>query len=216
MRLPPARATIALVIVTACAWGLVAAAGLEGEVAVRAGFVPLRWSGRGLDVPGAVPGWLMPLTTLFVHGGLIHLAFNLLMLGFCGRFVEPALGARGILILYGVGAYAAAAAQWLVTPLAAMPMIGASGAISAVVAAYALLFGEQRTGLIRSVKVARTVHVLWLAAAWIGLQLLIGLVTIGSDRPIAVIAHIGGFLAGLVLARPLLRWGFDSRVAGLR
>ena len=210
MRLPPPRATVALVAVTAAAWGIAAVSGLGDEIALRAGFIPARWSGLALD--GAVPALATPLTATLVHANLLHLGFNLLMLGFCGRFVEVSLRVRGIAILFLVGAYAAAAAEWAVHPGSTAPVIGASGAISAIVAAYALLYGERRT-VIRIRWLADLVHVLWLAAAWIGLQLLFGLVTLGDGHPIAVAAHIGGFLAGLILARPLLRWGFHQRVA---
>ena len=120
-----------------------------------------------------------------------------------------------MLILYVVGAYCAAAAEWIAGPSGMVPMIGASGAISAIVAAYALLYGERRPGL-GPPWLAQTLHVAWLAAAWIGLQLLVRLATMGTDQPSAIVAHIGGFLAGLVLSRPLLRWGFTTRVATIR
>lgn len=213
MKLPPPRVTVALAAVTAAAWALVAAGGLDVEAAMRAGFVPARWS--GLVLAGAVPAWATPLTALLVHGGIIHLGFNLLMLGFCGRFVEASLGARGMLILYLAGAYSAAAAEWIADPAGIVPTIGASGAISAIVAAYALLYGERRRRP-GPPWLAETLHVAWLAAAWIGLQLLVGLVTIGTDQPIAIVAHIGGFMAGLLLARPLLRWRFAARLATVR
>ena len=213
MKLPPPRVTMALVGITAACWAIVAAAGLDMTAAVRGGFIPARWS--GLVLPGAVPAWATPLSALLVHGGIVHIGFNLLMLGFCGRFVEAALGGRGMLILYVVGAYFAAAAEWISDPSGIVPTIGASGAISAVVAAYALLYGERRP-TIGPPWLAQALHVAWLAAAWIGLQLLIRLVTMGTDQPIAVVAHIGGFIAGLLLARPLLRWGFTARLATVR
>ena len=213
MKLPPPRGTIALVGVTAACWAIVAATGLDMEAATLGGFIPARWG--GLVLRGAVPAWATPLSALLVHGGIIHLGFNLLMLGFCGRFVEAALGVRGLLILYVVGAYCAAAAEWVMNPAGIVPMIGASGAISAIVAAYALLYGERRP-MIGPPALARALHVAWLAAAWIVLQLLVRLVTMGTDQPIAIVAHIGGFMAGLALARPLLRWGFTARVATVR
>lgn len=214
MKLPPPRVTVALVGVTAACWAVVAAAGLDAEAVVRGGFVPARWSGE-LAIAGAVPAWATPLSCLFVHGGIVHLGFNLLMLGFCGRFVEAALGMRGMLILYVAGAYCAAGAEWLADPMGIMPTIGASGAISAIVAAYALLYGERRTAF-GPPWLSHALHVVWLAGAWIGLQLLVGLVTSRTDQPIAVVAHIGGFMAGLALARPLLRWGFAARIATVR
>ncbi len=116
------------------------------------------------------------------------------------------LGAGPVVVLYVVGGYAAAAAQWAVDPGSTVPIIGASGAISALVAAYARLFGERRAGAIGPFS-ADVVHVAWLAAAWVGIQLLMGIAGLGG-LAIAIWAHIGGFLAGLVLAHPLLRWRY--------
>ena len=97
-----------------------------------------------------------------------------------------------------------------------VPMIGASGAISAIVGAYALLFGERRARRIGPVP-ADVVHIAWLAAAWVGIQLLIGAAGMG-DVTVAIGAHIGGFAAGLVLARPLLLLavsrGLSDQLAG--
>ena len=207
MRLPPARATYSICAVTGLAWAIAATGGLGVRVAAVAGFIPARLS-MDLVVPGAAPEWLTPLTATLVHASLTHLAFNLLMLGFCGRFLEASIGSAATLLLYLVGAYAAAAAQYAIDPLSVAPMIGASGAASALVGAYALLYGRRRvqgwgprSGL--------ALHVLWLAAAWIGLQAMVGLASGGvpgapMGSRIAVAAHVGGFLAGLVLARPLL------------
>ncbi|MDB5672550.1 MAG: rhomboid family intrarane serine protease, partial [Alphaproteobacteria bacterium] len=102
-----------------------------------------------------------------------------------------------------VGAYVGAGAQYLIDPHSAVPMIGASGAISAVLGAYAMLFGKNRVK-VANPTLALWLHVLWLAAAWIGLQLLVGFAFTPGGEGIAVAAHIGGFIAGLALAKPLL------------
>ncbi len=83
-------------------------------------------------------------------------------------------------------------------------MIGASGAISGVVGAYALLFSRRR-GASAEHPLGNLLHILWLAAAWIFVQLLVGLASAGAHLSIAIAAHIGGFIAGLALAQPLLR-----------
>jgi membrane associated rhomboid family serine protease len=138
----------------------------------------------------------------------MHLLFNLLMLGFAGRLLEQAVGGVGVGVLYVVGAYAAAATQWALDPMSAVPMIGASGAISAIIGAYSLLYGKRRAQAIGPVP-ADIVHIAWLAAAWIGMQLLIGAAGMGGVT-VAIGAHIGGFVAGLALARPLLLWRYRS------
>lgn len=206
MRLPPPRAVTWLLGITIAAWVIAEALGLSDWVAVRAGFVPGRVTGS--PVLGVVPVWLTPLTATLIHGGIIHLGFNMLMLGYCGRFVEYAVGTVGLIILYVVGAYAAALAQYLAGPTMLIPMIGASGAISAVVGAYALLYSQKRSSVAKFGRFGHWLHVLWLAAAWIAVQLLIALATIAAHMAIAVAAHIGGFIAGLLLARPLLLWRY--------
>jgi membrane associated rhomboid family serine protease len=204
MRLPPARATTALGIVTVAVWLILSMSGLDQQAHVLGAFIPARASGL-IDIAGAVPVWLTPLTALLLHAGLLHLGFNMLMLGFCGRYVEVAVGLSGVLILYVVGAYAAALGQFALGPYETSPMIGASGAISALLGAYALLYGERRA-TVSNRRLNGLVNILWLAAAWIGLQLLVGLALTSETGGIAVGAHIGGFLAGLALARPLLLW----------
>ena len=146
-----------------------------------------------------------------MHAGLAHLVLNLVMLAFCGGQVERAVGPDGTAVLYVVGAYVAAFGQWLLAPASIVPVIGASGAISAVVAAYALLFGQREVKPLGPVP-GRVVHVLWLAVAWIGIQLLIGYAGMGmpgaGGAQVAIGAHIGGFDAGLAQARPLLLWRY--------
>jgi membrane associated rhomboid family serine protease len=175
--------------------------------AIVAGFVPLGWSGvvaLPAGHPAMLPGWMTPLTATLIHAGWAHVALNLVMLVYCGRQAERAVGTAGIGILYLVGAFAAAAGQWALSPGSAVPMIGASGAISAIVAAYALLYGQRQAKRIGPIP-AGVVHVAWLATAWVGIQALTGFAGLGA-APIAVGAHVGGFIAGLVLTRPLLMW----------
>ena len=197
-----ARATLVIAAATAIAWLAVTALGTEIWSAMGGGFIPARVSGAEVDF-AAVPVFLTPLSATFVHAGIIHLAFNLLILLFCGRAVENILGPAALVILYVAGAYAAAAAQYALTPMEATPMVGASGAISAVIGAYAILFGRNRVRVAHPT-LALWLNALWLAAAWIGLQLLIGFTFRGFSPQIAFAAHIGGFLPGLLLAKPLL------------
>ena len=204
----PRTATIALAGLTALAWLVVAAIGANDSAAALWGFIPARFSGL-LDLQGAVPAALTPLSSTLVHGGLLHVAFNLLMLVWCGTAVERVLGRGALLLLYGVGAYCAAIAQWLVDPGSAVPVIGASGAISAVIGAFALSFGEARR-ITRSPRLNRLINAAWLLAAWVVMQIMIGLLAGGQGVLIAVPAHVGGFLAGLLLQRPLLLWRYRS------
>jgi membrane associated rhomboid family serine protease len=200
MRLPPARATSFITVATTASYFLVAISGRSEEAWMVGGFVPARLA--GLPMPDALPIWITPLTTTLLHGGIFHLGLNLLMLIFCGRMVETVIGPAGLAILYLLGAYAAAAAQFFADPFDTSPMIGASGAISAVFGAYALLYGRPR-GFANHPRIGVAVNIVWLAAAWIGVQFLVGVTFAGMGMAIATAAHVGGFLAGLVLLRPL-------------
>ena len=212
MRWREAPATVAITAATVIVSVVIIALGALPAASLGAGVVAARFAGAVLP-PGVVvqvPLWLTPLSSTLVHAGAAHLVFNLVMLGFCGVQAERVLGSGALVLLYVVGAYLAAFGQWLLAPMSVVPMIGASGAISAVVAAYALLFGQRRAVAIGPVP-GRAVEVIWLAAGWIGIQALIGFAGMGvpgSDGAIAIGAHIGGFLAGLAMARPLLLWRY--------
>lgn len=197
-----ARATLGIAAVTTIAWLIPAMLGFSDAATVWGGFIPARVAGA-IAGGSFAPLLLTPLTATLVHAGFVHIAFNLMILLFCGRAVENIIGPACMVALYIVGAYAAAAAQFVADPMAVVPMVGASGAISAVLGAYALLFGRNRVKVSHPL-LAVWINALWLAAAWVGLQLLIGFTfTTGGER-IAIAAHIGGFLAGLLLAKPLL------------
>ncbi len=113
------------------------------------------------------------------------------------------MGTPGAAILYLLGAYAAAGAQYALDPTSAVPMIGASGAISAVLGAYAMLFGRNKVK-VASPRLAVLLNALWLMAAWIVLQIIVGVTFANAGIAVAVAAHIGGFAVGLALANPLL------------
>jgi membrane associated rhomboid family serine protease len=208
MALPPGRLTGWIVGFTSIVWMLLTLGGAIPYASVIAGFIPARLSGL-MIIDGGLPVLLTPLTAALVHADLLHLGFNMLMLFFCGKFVESAIGPRLMLLLYVLGAFAAAFAQYLVDPNSAVPMIGASGAISAIVGSYAVLFSNQKVRAIGPFS-PFVVRIAWLAAAWIAIQSLMGLATFGTMTRIAIAAHIGGFLAGLVLARPLLLLRYRS------
>ena len=204
----PRTATIAIAVVTAAVWLLTALMGADSRAAMIMGVVPARLSGL-IEIRPAVPAWLTPLSSTLVHGGALHLALNLLMLVWCGTKVERILGAGPIIFLYFVGAYTAAIAQWISSPVSPTPMIGASGAISAIIGAFALSFGQQKR-LVSSPSLNRTLNALWLLAAWVVLQIMTGLLAGVQGFLLATPAHIGGFIAGLLLQRPLLLWRYRS------
>ena len=199
-------ATYLITAITSLAWVIAIVAGQSDRAAYAMGFIPARLSGAGVPF-AAIPAILTPMTATLVHSGLIHLGFNLLVLVWCGAAVERVLGKSGLILLYLIGAYAAALAQWAVDPMGIVPMVGASGAISAVVGVFALSFGRAKQ-ISRSPTLNRWVNVLWLLAAWIVLQMMMGWLAGGQGYLLATPAHVGGFAAGLLLQRPLLLWRY--------
>lgn len=200
----PGVTTVAAIVI-GIAWLLAVGSGQQAEIIARGAISPARLSGGAALLDWSVPAWLTPLSACFIHADAVHLGFNLLMLVFCGRQVEPALGGRLLTLLLVVAAYGSAMTEWAFAPQSPALIFGASGAISAVVGLYALLYNDQQVRAIGPIP-AHVVRILWLAAAWIGVQALIGYGL--GDGVIAIKAHIGGFLIGLLLARPLLRWRF--------
>ena len=213
MRIPQswskARLTLLILGLTVVAWVIAVTLQREEWVAIWGGFIPARlaYGDQGMVF---APFWLTPLTSALIHAGFLHLLFNMLILVVCGRPVESVLGPLGLLILYLVGAYAAAAAQYATGPESATVMVGASGAISAVLGAYAILFGRNKVK-VQNPKLALWLNALWLLAAWIGLNLVMRVVAgegaipgTGAGVEVAIAAHIGGFLVGIALAWPLL------------
>jgi membrane associated rhomboid family serine protease len=182
--------------------------GLSDQAAYTMGFIPARLSGAQMMGP-AVPAILTPLSATLAHAGIIHLGFNMLILVWCGLAVERVLGAKPLILIYIVSAYVAAMAEWAISPDGQIPMIGASGAVSGVIGAFALSFGQQKQ-IVRSRSLNRALNAAWLLVAWVVLQLMTGVLGGMQGAFIATPAHVGGFLAGLVMQRPLLMWRYRN------
>jgi membrane associated rhomboid family serine protease len=180
--------------------------GQSEQVPFALGFIPLRVTVPAVPYPAA-PVALTPLTATLVHSNWLHVAGNLLILLWCGTQVERVLGATGLIVLYLVGAYGAAAAQWGVNPHATVPVVGASGAISAVMGAFALSFGRAKA-FTNNLRLNRWINVAWLLVAWVVLQLMMGWIGNQQGYLLATPAHVGGFAVGLLLQRPLLLWHY--------
>jgi membrane associated rhomboid family serine protease len=173
------------------------------------GLIPLEISSGDLMVPHPVPLYGTILTSMFVHGGLFHLAGNMLYLWIFGDNVEDSLGRVRYLLFYLLSGVGAAAAQILSDPHSKIPMVGASGAISGVLGAYLLLYPHARVvtlvffgWLVRVIEIRALV----VLGFWIVVQLVSGLLTWGAQvGGVAWFAHVGGFVAGLVMVLPLRR-----------
>ncbi len=173
------------------------------------GATPCRITGA-CAVPGDFPSPIATIfTSMFLHGGLLHVAGNMLYLWIFGDNIEDTLGHGRYLLMYLLAGVAAAATQVAVNPRSSIPMIGASGAVSGVLGAYILLFpfaGVQM--LVIFGFFARIVRwpALVVLGFWIVIQALSGLLTFsraawggGEAGGTAWFAHIGGFLAGMAL-----------------
>jgi membrane associated rhomboid family serine protease len=211
MREPAAWATRIIILVCVAIEGLnlVMGQGFARGLMQVAGLVPARVTGAVVGLPdGPVPEPLTFLTHIFLHSGPVHLAMNMVFLAWVGRQVELFAGLWRYLLLFFAGGVAGGLLQVVLTQASVIPVIGASGAISAVFAAYAVLFaraGEAPARFLGLRLSGETVRALRYASLWIGLQLLTGVAFNSPGQPgIAIWAHIGGFLAGLVLA-PLLK-----------
>jgi membrane associated rhomboid family serine protease len=154
-----------------------------------------------------VPRYATPLTSMFLHGGFMHLAGNMLFLWIYGDNVEDAMGHGRYLGFYVLCGLAAVLAQALGDPHSAYPIIGASGAVSGVLGAYLLLFPRARVltlVLLPFFLTTLRLPAMLLLLLWFAAQLVSDLAARGGSASVAFSAHIGGFLAGMALV-PLLK-----------
>lgn len=144
------------------------------------------------------PTWSTPLTYAFLHGGWMHLIGNMLFLWVFGDNVEDALGHWRYLALYLLGAVAAGLAHAFAMPQSNAPLIGASGAVSAIVAAYLMLFPRVKLWVLVLMRIPLKISAMWVIGAWILFQLFNAVSTTEADET-AWWAHVGGLVAGAVL-----------------
>jgi membrane associated rhomboid family serine protease len=176
-----------------------------GAVAVYAyGVIPTVLFGNDSLPPeiARVPPELTIVTSMFMHGGWMHIIGNMLYLWIFGNNIEDRLGHFRFVLFYLLCGTAAALAQSLANTHSEVPMIGASGAIAGVLGAYLVLFPRAHvlvliplgffTQLMR-------LPALWVLGFWFVLQLFLSLVGRGQEGGVAYLAHIGGFVAGIVL-----------------
>lgn len=145
------------------------------------------------------------VTHMFLHGGLLHLAGNMLFLWVFGDNLEDQMGRLGFLAFYLACGLIAAGAQIMWNPYSTVPMVGASGAIAGVMGGYLLMFPKARVDVIAIIIVfikRFTIPAWVMLMAWFALQLGFGIAS-DEDSGVAYWAHNGGFIAGILLAIPL-------------
>jgi membrane associated rhomboid family serine protease len=199
--------TFALIALNVLAWLLELGQGSEGalQAFVQAwGVVPREYT-SGTDLPPAIPApiWTTTITSMFLHGGWMHLGGNMLYLWIFGDNLEKVMGHFRFLCFYLVCGIAAAVAHIVFNPSSTIPTVGASGAISGVLGGYLILFPRNRVRVLTRGGVAHVPAVVVLGI-WILLQFINGIGSVAATPEtagVAYLAHIGGFVAGLVLVK---------------
>jgi rhomboid family protein len=209
--------TVVLIGLNVAAWILVQGMGAEptlSQSVCELGLIPGELLGRipeGYTLPMSremscvigPPHWYTPLSSMFLHGGWLHLIGNMWFLWLFGNNVEDSMGHGRYLVFYLLCGLAAASAQTLVNPNSAIPMVGASGAISGVMGAYIVLYPRVRIHMLIFLGffITRAVVPAYVMLGyWLLLQIVGGLPALAEESGgVAFWAHAGGFLAGAVL-----------------
>lgn len=184
--------------------------GRDMDVAVAVlGFTPASLFRHRVAVHGFVspPPIETIFTSMFMHGGLLHIAGNMLYLWIFGNNVEDAMGHVRFIIFYLASGIAAALTLAYIDPLSRIPMVGASGAISGVLAAYMLLFPRARVTVIVPLGIIFypiAMSAFWVVCFWFLLQLVSAGLSDPNQPGVAWWAHVGGFAAGLIMT-PVLK-----------
>ncbi|HEY6109823.1 MAG TPA: rhomboid family intramembrane serine protease [Gemmatimonadales bacterium] len=223
--------TVGIIILNVAAWLFLEGAGTRNAVTAAVcnyGLIPGEVlqrlpPGTGIEMaPGLFcavdpgPQYWTVFTSMFMHGGWMHLIGNMVFFWVFGNNIEDAMGHVRFLIFYLVCGVAAAAAQTFANQASAVPMVGASGAISGVLGAYLLLYPRVRVHALLPLGfyiTTITMPAYVMLGYWILLQVLGSLPALGSHQAggTAFLAHIGGFVAGLVLIRLFARREYLER-----
>jgi membrane associated rhomboid family serine protease len=197
-----------LLCVAAYVWEVSLGRDMDNAVAIL-GFTPGTLLGTK-PAPSSLMG-VPPFATIFIsmflHGGILHIAGNMLYLWIFGNNIEDAMGHGRFILFYFVCGLAAALTMVLVDPLSAVPMVGASGAISGVLGAYMLLYPRARVHVIVPLGfffIPFWINAVWVVGFWFATQLVSAAFSDPAQPGVAFWAHVGGFLAGIALT-PLLK-----------
>jgi membrane associated rhomboid family serine protease len=179
------------------------------DATLALGFTPVTLFGHEpapSEVIG-IPAWGTLFTSMFLHGGWLHLIGNMLYLWIFGNNIEEGMGHIKFTLFYLATGVIAALTMGLIDPMSNIPMVGASGAISGVLGAYMLLYPRARVRVLVPlgiIPVPFWVRAVWVVGIWFALQLVAAAYADPTQPGTAFWAHIGGFIAGLVLT-PVLK-----------
>jgi membrane associated rhomboid family serine protease len=203
--------TIGIIVACVLVWILVQGAGtsqelLDGSIC-SLGAIPGEITGRAVGRGPCPPGgltWPTLVTSMFLHGGWMHLIGNMWFLWIFGNNVEDSMGRFRFLVFYLLTGLVAAGTQILLNPTSPLPTVGASGAIAGVMGAYIVLYPRARVAtLFFFIIFFRIFQVpAWVILGyWILIQVVSQASSAGTGGGVAYGAHIGGFLAGVILIR---------------
>jgi membrane associated rhomboid family serine protease len=184
--------------------------GRDMEAALNVlGFTPASLSGGNFAPSEAlgIPPFATIFISMFLHGSILHLAGNMLYLWIFGNNIEDAMGHFRFIVFYLVSGVIAALTMAYMDPTSRVPMVGASGAISGVLAAYILLYPRARVTVVIPLGIVFwpfRVSAAWVVGLWFLTQLALAAMTDPSKPGVAWWAHVGGFAAGLALT-PLFK-----------
>lgn len=174
---------------------------IEGDrtAALAFGMIPAVFNDTRTLPPGyeLIPEWATMITYAFLHGGWMHLAGNMLFLWVFGDNIEDAVGHFKYLIFYLLCAAGGGFAHSLVNPGSEAPLVGASGAVAGIVAAYLILHPKVRVWILVLMRIPVPLPAMWVLGAWIVWQVV--QIVIAVDEDVAWWAHIGGLITGAIL-----------------
>lgn len=203
-------ATYALILINVAVW--LATSGVQSEATLQAaaigfGVIPSVLFGVDHVSPEllSVPPLATLVTSLFLHAGFLHIAGNMLFLWVFGDNVEDALGSIRFTLFYLACGVCAALAHAYALPSSQQPLIGASGAIAGVVAAYVMLHPRVRLWALFLARIPLKLRAIYVIGFWILFQ--VGMALYGGPSEVGWWAHVGGFGAGLILTPILIQPG---------
>lgn len=190
----------------------------QARVVFGYGLIPITLLGDAALPPELyrVPPWVTLLTSMFLHGGVLHIVGNLLFLWVFADNIEDALGHVRFAFFYLACGLAAGVLHALIDPASEIPTIGASGAISGVMGGYLVLYPRRGVWVQIVFLWVRRVPAWGALGVWIGLQVLNATLLASPESNTAWWAHIGGFVAGAILVVPLRRRGVPLFDRGYR
>ena len=204
---PPAVVTYGLIVLNVLAFLVELTQPSEGALQsfIQAwGVVPREYS-LARDIPPTIPlpFWSTLLTSMFLHGGWMHLGGNMLYLWIFGDNLEKVMGGARFLVFYLVCGLAASFAHILFGSGSTIPAVGASGAISGVLGGYLILFPRNTVRVLTRGGIAQ-VPAIFVLGFWVVIQMINGIGSMAATTEtagVAYMAHVGGFVAGLALVK---------------